>query len=200
MRKNLLRKYLVPLFLLSIFVYILYNNSETFQNYRELNSTNGADGNQGEVRITNEGLGYGYLRLQYATKDPVTKEYKCIVPNPNPRGFKSYLYNPIKDFVSPSGKKICMTFRTASSIRNFGTNDYKDYINGKNGEVGLLNGDYPLAFRLQYTTLGKCIEPSRNLIEPTINPNGFKSYLYNPTRDLVSPSGKKICITIRETL
>ena len=194
MRKNLLRKYFVPvLLIILVLLYVVYNYTkrEGFQTAtNQLTSTDGANGAEGEVAVPGDGGKFSYLRLQYTTNGT------CIVPNPNPNGFMSYLYNPTKDFVSPTGKKICMTFRKLSSPFDNPNNIFSS-TNGANGSVGevamLKTGLDPTILRLQYTTNGTCTVPSPN-------PNGFVTYLYKPTKDFVSPTGKKICITVRGTI
>jgi hypothetical protein len=190
MRKNLLKKYFVPALVITLVVlYVLYKytNREGFQTSTNVfTSNNGANGAEGEVAIQKEGGTFGYLRLNYTTNG------KCTVPNPNPNKFETYLYNPTRDFVSPTGKKICMTYRNYYTFNNpNGILSSTNGANGSQGEVALLRtGNSPTILRLQYTTNGVCTVPNPN-------PNGFISFLYNPTRDFVSPTGKKLCITIR---
>jgi hypothetical protein len=176
-------------------IFVLYNlfkKREGFQSQpNELTSGRGARGDQGEVIVPEQNTGI-FLRLFH------TSNGKCNAPNQNANGVTSYLYNPSRDFVSPAGKKMCIGFRNMSYLYS----NPERIFNSTNGAVGdqgevamLMPPDFnsPRAqiMRLQYTTNGRCIVSNPN-------PYGFQTFLYNPTRDLVSPAGRKICITVRQ--
>ena len=172
-------------------IYNLFKKTEGFQSVpTELTSTGGALGNEGEVLVAEQTSNI-FLRLFH------TSNGKCDAPNQNANGVTSYLYNPTRDFVSPAGKKMCIGFRNMTSIY---TNPKRIFAStngaiGNQGEVAMLKASHfnipeVTILRLQYTTNGRCITSNPN-------PYGFQTILYNPTRDLVSPAGRKICLTLR---
>lgn len=192
------KSYGVPaLLIILVLLYLVYSytNREGFESdntmlsmlsFIKLSLVSDSSGNENEVRFPFININE-YLRLAI-----VNKNQECVAP----RGSVSYAYAPEKDYVSPTGKKICMIFRNINdtNVNNLARSFTKITGTRSQGEVLMQKGtEAPIVMRLQYTTNGICTIPNPNT-------SNFLTFLYNPTRDLSWPNGKKMCITLRHSV